>query len=393
MKKHICLFFILLFLQHTLLRSQAVLNFQNLAHMNVGRALIGCAGDSNYFYVSNGFSSSSAYTALLERYDIANNTWSQVTNLLLAKRYNSSALIGNKLYVFNGILSNGAYNGNVEMVDLSNSTVTLTSVNPNPVKTSGCAVWNGSIYIFGGSTASGYSNALHRLDPATNTWTQLANMPEAKETTGEFVNGKLYVIGGYMGTTISNKIHVYDVQTDTWSALSSMPSAISGHSSAAYGSRIYTAFDYTYETYLGYYDIPSDTYTVLQQVNMHGRRNGGARIARGKLYIMGGDTTSSALSCLSGLQVADLTGTTVVTGISIAEQEASFEVYPNPASDLLNLKNCPEGAEFTVYDINGKLLMQGKCEPQIRLTTLSKGIYTLRISGVQQMYHKNFLIE
>ena len=58
----------------------------------------------------------------------------------------------------------------------------------------GSSVWNGKIYSFGGSISGGYSNKLYVYDPILQTWTALADMPQAKQAKGEIINGKLYVI-------------------------------------------------------------------------------------------------------------------------------------------------------------------------------------------------------
>jgi N-acetylneuraminic acid mutarotase len=360
------------------LNAQTTLNFYNLANMNVGRGAIACAANSTSFYVSNGFSSSSAYTSICEKYDIAGNTWSQLTNQLVPKRFPSSVVVGNNLYIVNGQLSGGAYNDKVEVVDLSTGQIMLSTTNPYPSKSSGIAVWNGDIYVFGGSIGStAFSNKLYKFDTSTQTWTQLASMLEAKETTGEIVNGKLYVIGGFFGTASSNRIDVYDIATNTWSNLMLMNTAMSAHSTATYGSRVYTAFDYTNETFLGYYDISSNTYTTLQQNNMRGRRNGGARIVNGKLYIMGGDTTSSIGSSLANLQVADINN---LVGIEEFNNNANDYFYPNPASDALFLEGFAQISAFSIVDLSGKVVLSQRMpEERVDLSGLAKGVYIVKI--------------
>src|SRR5205085_4340355 len=57
------------------------------------------------------------------------------------------------------------------------------------------------IYVFGGGGTTAPLNDLWRWNPATQTWTQLANMPTAKQNNqGAYWNGKIYVPGGYDGT-------------------------------------------------------------------------------------------------------------------------------------------------------------------------------------------------
>src|ERR1041385_3145101 len=62
----------------------------------------------------------------------------------------------------------------------------------------GCS-GGGFIYVYGGQTSTGgFLNDLWRWNPATETWTQLANMPTAKgNIQGAYWNGKIYVPGGF----------------------------------------------------------------------------------------------------------------------------------------------------------------------------------------------------
>ena len=54
-----------------------------------------------------------------------------------------------------------------------------------------------ALYVFGGGTSTGgFLNDVWRWDPAAETWTQMANMPTAKQNIqGSYWNGKIY---GYL---------------------------------------------------------------------------------------------------------------------------------------------------------------------------------------------------
>jgi N-acetylneuraminic acid mutarotase len=287
---------------------QGPLIFNNLADMPTALGAISSASDDNYFYVSNGFSAKEKYTGLVEKYDIAKNHWSILTTSLITKQFASSIIVGNELYVFNGDLNDGTLNKKMEVVDLNTGEIEFSTDNPIPAHAAGVASWNQTIYFFGGNISAGkqkYSNNLYKFDTTTRKWTKLSNMPEKKETKGVIIDGKLYVLGGYNGK-VSDNITMYDIETDKWTKLSDLPSGISAHSVVAYGKKIFTVFDYTNQTFIGYYDIPTNKFTVLEQSNMIGRRHAGAHIVNDKLYIMGGNTSNLMNSCLSSLQVADL---------------------------------------------------------------------------------------
>jgi len=279
--------------------------FKNLADMPTPLGATTSASDDKNLYVLNGFSVKESYSGIVEKYDIDKDKWSILTTRLIPKLFSNSVIIGSNLYVFNGDAIKGKMNTKIEVVNVNTGEITFSADNPEPAHAAGVATWDGNIYVFGGKTISGYSNKLRKFNPSTKEWTTLATMTEEKEVKGVFVDGKLYVVGGYSGK-ISNKIDMYDTKTDTWTTLDTLPFGISANSVAASGSKIYTLFDFSKQTFIGCYDISSKKFTILKQKNMIGRRHAGAHILNNKLYIMGGNTSTTMSSCLSSLQVADL---------------------------------------------------------------------------------------
>jgi N-acetylneuraminic acid mutarotase len=284
------------------------LNFQDLAGMNLARGGFAYSSDNDNIYVSNGFSKESQYTTEIEKYSVSNNTWTVFAQSLVAKKYSTSAIVGNYLYIFGGKTDKDASNEKMEVVDLSNGNIKYTTNNPSPADICGAATWDESIYVFGGSESNPfafeswarYSDKLYRFDTSTSTWTELASMPECKETKGAIVNGKLYVFGGYNGY-VSNRIDMYDIKTNVWKRLGKMPKGVSANAIAVYGTTIFIAGDYTNETYLATYEVNSGVFNVIQS-NMKARRHAGAAVINSKLYIMGGIHDSY----LSSLQMASL---------------------------------------------------------------------------------------
>jgi N-acetylneuraminic acid mutarotase len=286
--------------------AQTTLNFSNLSGMEVPKGAIESATDGSYLYVVNGFSPFKLFTSQALKYDIVNDYWSEITNRLIPKQFPSCEVIGENLYVFNGTTSSGGYNKKMEIVNLKDGSVTLSTDNPVPARLSGSSVWKGNIYVFGGKVDSvSYSNKLYKYDPLIQKWTELANMPEAKQTKGEIIDGKLYVLGGYNGTPLDG-IDRYDIQKNEWTRMIKIPKPLSANSVTFSGSKIYTVFDFADQINIGDYDILTNKFEVLKQIGMIGRRHAGAQIVKGKLYIMGGNTSSLMNSALYSLQVANI---------------------------------------------------------------------------------------
>ena len=129
------------------------------------------------------------------------------------------------------------------------------------------------VYVFGGSSnvylPDVRYNDLWRWNPATETWTRLADMPTAKMAIqGTYWNGKIYVPGGYDASDhYTSELSIYDIASNTWSVGTPMPAGRSGVATAAYGGKVYAfggqdaASDYT-PTVLAY-DIASATWSQV----------------------------------------------------------------------------------------------------------------------------------
>lgn len=61
-------------------------------------------------------------------------------------------------------------------------------------------------------------------------------------------------------------------------------------------------------------------------------------------------------------------------------QVSQFVVYPNPTSDLLNIKGV-ENANYKIFSIDGKLIKSGTASAQLNLSDLSKGMYLLQLTA------------
>lgn len=205
MKKTI-LPFLLLLISHLSLGQ--TLNFVNKATMPTARGAFSAATYGTNEYITNGFSTTQAYTSEIEKYDFINDSWSTLatTPATIAKRYGNAAILSNILYLYNGVTATGL-NDKLEVVELSTGNVSvLPNLNPYPVYSAGGAIWGDYLLSFGGCVSewSGtYSNKFYKIAP-WGEWTPLADMPIALETKGTVVyennNSKLYVFGGYNQT-------------------------------------------------------------------------------------------------------------------------------------------------------------------------------------------------
>ena len=69
-------------------------------------------------------------------------------------------------------------------------------------------------------------------------------------------------------------------------------------------------------------------------------------------------------------------------------QTAQLEVYPNPSTDYISIKDQTETLFFTFYDANGKTVQTGTIDPDglIDVRTLKSGAYILKFVEPNQQH-------
>ncbi|RSK51001.1 GEVED domain-containing protein [Hymenobacter rigui] len=84
-------------------------------------------------------------------------------------------------------------------------------------------------------------------------------------------------------------------------------------------------------------------------------------------------------------------------GVATAES-AGYRIYPNPATDVLNIEVPSaidnKAVQVTVYDVRGAQMKQVSFDGNLlNVGNLAKGVYTLRIADGQQVTHQRFVKE
>jgi len=272
--------------------------------MSIRRGAINSVIVDDNIYVSNGYKDTDGNATFIEKYNIKDNRWSIINSKLLPRKFANSETYNNKIYIFNGW-----GNSHLEILDLETNKITKGAVNRAYTGNAGSAIHDGKIYVFGGSGLNNaattvFSNRFQYYDIASDTWHPLPDMPTAREAKGKIVKDKLYVIGGFNGTS-SRLVNVFDLNKNLWTEQYKMPVAISGHSLAVCGHKIFIAGGYNNQTFLAYFDTETNKLHQLSS-NMIPRRHAAAEVYNDKLYIIGGSTTSSTKSAIKSIQVADI---------------------------------------------------------------------------------------
>jgi hypothetical protein len=91
--------------------------------------------------------------------------------------------------------------------------------------------------------------------------------------------------------------------------------------------------------------------------------------------------------------------TTLLSNINERKEKSvqfeKFSVYPNPTSEVINIKceNSDVTYDVKIYDINGKLIIEKTChnESSIDLKNLNDGVYILNIFNDNHSKHWKIL--
>ncbi|MBN2018146.1 MAG: SBBP repeat-containing protein [Candidatus Cloacimonetes bacterium] len=334
------------------------ITFNSLADMITARSGFAYANDGDYLYAIAGANHDLPNDRInnIEKYDSATNSWSEFADGLIPRLYCRAEYIQStdNIYIFGGLAGNNAtHSDTVEVVDVNTGNLTYLTADHILSSQSGSAVWNNKIYIFGGTQNTGYSNELYEFEPSGNNWTQLADMPESKETEGEIVDGILYVFGGYNGS-VSNRIDAYNIQNNEWSFIGYMPTGVSAHHTTASGQYIWLTGSYSDLNFVAEFNTATHEFTQLSN-NMIGRRHCGTEVIGDNLYVYGGYIPGNDLS---SLQYADISNVDIDDEPNIIPSPITlFQNYPNPFYPKTTISFCIKqnsDIELEIFNIKGQ---------------------------------------
>ncbi|MEO8151019.1 MAG: S8/S53 family peptidase [Bacteroidia bacterium] len=86
---------------------------------------------------------------------------------------------------------------------------------------------------------------------------------------------------------------------------------------------------------------------------------------------------------LIGYGIPNFATASTILAVNEISNNNSFAVYPNPATDVLNIETSKHLNKFSyeITDITGRAIINGKAQQQISVAKLNAGIYFIRISG------------
>jgi len=242
------------------------------------------------------------YEALgtVEVYDPASDTWEAKSPMPTARQGLSTSVVNGKIYAIGGAeFSSDSFTksekfSTVEEYDPATDTWTTKSPMPTARGWHSANVVDGKIYIIGGAQGmtpgAGHVVTVEVYDPATDSWSQMGDMPLSRGAGyGSVVDGKIYFFGGYGGRQRADE---YDPSTDTWTQKSDMPIGRVGLSTSVLDGKVFLVGGFGKVGYVGMtevdiYDPATDTWTTAPEMPT-GRFGAYTAVVDGKMYVFGG---------------------------------------------------------------------------------------------------------
>ncbi len=105
----------------------------------------------------------------------------------------------------------------------------------------GVCAYNDKIYVVGGEGADGVSAVVERYNPLSNSWVQLAPLPEPLSDIDVVeIGGTLYVAGGQQASgEVSSSFLAYEPGRDAWQSLPDLPEPRSQYAAVALEGKYY----------------------------------------------------------------------------------------------------------------------------------------------------------
>lgn len=366
----------------------------------------------NKIYVMGGVDNSVNILNNFWEYDILSDTWTQQPDFPGPERYGAvSFVLNNKGYIATGANDFGYLDDLWEYDPAIGSWIQKTGLpattaqHENQRREAYTFVIGNKAYVGGGdgfvfgpnSTSNIAFYDLWEYDALSDSWTQKADVPNfvGKDfSVAGVINNKAYVgLGCNVDQTINHQdFWEYDPISDFWTAKASFPSNFTVDAAAfVLNSDLYVAGGVnlnpvSLSNQFYKYDPATDSWTQLSAFN-GGAIAGAFAVSTGITAYMGTGYNASIVTR------NDLWEFTVLTGITQNNLPAgiSAQVFPNPASDFINVKMnsaLPETV-YSITDVEGKKVLQGefvKENSKINISALPAGVYILRAG--QQEVHK-----
>jgi N-acetylneuraminic acid mutarotase len=274
---------------------------------------------------------------------------------------------------------------------------------------------NGKIFVGAGA---GIDNATQQqanlkdfweYDIAKDEWRQLPDIPgPARHHPYYFgIGNDVYITCGHGSvaqiseisgnqTTIYNDLYKWDSELEQWTKLKDFPGErrVAG-TQFSYGGKGYLLsgegedHDLLDEGEFWEYDPATEEWTQLESHAGNSRWAPGNFIISNKLFFTSG---RSSYRSQAPVYEKDLWMYELPIIASVEEREdVSFDIYPNPSSDFININGDFKQFEVEIVNTNGNSVLKLNNQKNINISDLAEGMYIINITFKNQKISKNFV--
>lgn len=222
----------------------------------------GIATDGTDIYLAGGVTADASGTGSIEgtkqvwKYIVAQNTYTRLPDFPIAIGSGQMEYLNGELHYFGGFTLDRAVDLATHYVlnlnNLADGWKTRAPL-PNPRQHAGSTVFDGKIYSMGGQIGENDTLITQKdvnvYDPATDTWTRVADLPVPSGATGRgHISSAVVVFGQRIivlgGETVhitgrTNMVSAYSPATNSWQSLTPLPSSRYSGVAAVLNSKIY----------------------------------------------------------------------------------------------------------------------------------------------------------
>ena len=257
----------------------------------------------------------------VEMYDPETDTWEQRTDMPTPRSAVSTSVVDGKIFAIGGAQMKKIKHSRgwgleakklttVEMYDPATDTWTQKADMPTPRSYLSTSVMDGKIYAIGGMSSSNEKWRLETVevyDPLTDTWAKAKDITHPRSCTAiSVVNGEIYAIGGRGWSGIQKEpdpylssVEVFNPKTNQWQKRTEMPAPKTSHTASVINGKIYVIGGYVEEgnkvKNLATIESydPATDCWTQEQDMLIGKSGHTTEVIDGKIYIFGGSSRFS----------------------------------------------------------------------------------------------------
>jgi N-acetylneuraminic acid mutarotase len=209
-----------------------------IASLPAPRGWFSATSDGTYIYLLGGVDQNFNTTATLWRYDPATNGYNtSLPSYTIPTYFHASAYLNGKIYRIAGAAIGTDFH--VEVYDIATNSWSMAANYPFANHNLMAAALGSYIYAGGGNASP---DKTYRYDPSTDTWddASIADLPAGRSSAASGAyNGRWLLAGGDVNFAISNSVIAWDPATNTWSNLPNMVQARDNLEGATAGQSFY----------------------------------------------------------------------------------------------------------------------------------------------------------